>query len=1039
MHVLFVSQCEKKALKRTRAILDRYAIRIADRCWVTPITEEALHDVRLVIRRQASRHTAVACYRNKGMQQMRLLWTVGKSSTFGAQGEAAIGTRSRAKPQLPPWAKIACLVAQAGGFDHDVGKASRHFQHKLHQALTENSVIIKDRTRHEWTSMKLYQWMRRLKLFDWSIAWQSLKDDPAKNDMPFKVGTTFKPISSVFDALDFIVLTHHSLLGPSEPKNSGDTPTNEEHTQRLNGMGDDDSLFEPAADIDMALLGRLARLTERLQQAHIDRQDDPSYWRAIAIISRAGLILADHEVSSRTPAPNLRKKSSLFANTKSLNFQSFRRSRSSKKQRACELNQSLEWHLSNVGMRAAEYVHYFVNSGLPGVTQQSRDQILSPSCSERFSWQDVAVSHLCNLSENFIPTLIFNLAGTGAGKTRMNVKALTALRPEEEPLRIAAGFNLRTLTLQTHSALKSQLGLGEDEVACVIGDRLPEALHDAGMKYDEDNELELEYETTGGVAENPAWLRTLLLNRPHLSDLVGSPVLVSTMDYLVNAGDLSKQGHHAEALLRIASSDLILDEVDSYDPESLVSVLRVVQMSALFGRNIIASSATLAEPVANALFEAYQSGVEMYAALRNATPEVRVAFLDNHLDPHSVILKDKCAFNDAYRDRLQAQMRRVSEQPIYRMPTFRKIPLPNSPSPAFDTFCHAIEESVFEMHKNHRWNYIAGKRVSFGIVRVAQVKTCVEIARRLGKHPCIHVTAYHSVDMPLRKFRKEQALDRLFKRNPEQTYGSNSALLSDPDIQDRVAKTPGDDILFIVVATPIEEVGRDHDFDWAVIEPSSVHSIVQLAGRVNRHRLISVTTPNITILQYNLRYLEKKARSFFHPGNEPADFPYETHDVCILLGEELERLDATLQFGVEGEKCKFAKYDENSVKTRLDNPIKVIRADASRPLTWITIGHYKRYPLRQRSAAFIYRISLQEESPDPLLHEKRKTLKDEWVTTTKKIESSQPANPYWLIQDLEEVIEEADTIENESYRASALTFERSNKELTLFDRFLGGY
>jgi CRISPR-associated endonuclease/helicase Cas3 len=39
-----------------------------------------------------------------------------------------------------------------------------------------------------------------------------------------------------------------------------------------------------------------------------------------------------------------------------------------------------------------------------------------------------------------------------------------------------------------------------------------------------------------------------------------------------------------------------------------------------------------------------------------------------------------------------------------------------------------------------------------------------------------------------------------------------------------------------VLGSPVTEVGRDHDYDWAVVEPSSMRSLIQLAGRVRRHR-----------------------------------------------------------------------------------------------------------------------------------------------------------------------------------------------------------
>jgi hypothetical protein len=38
--------------------------------------------------------------------------------------------------------------------------------------------------------------------------------------------------------------------------------------------------------------------------------------------------------------------------------------------------------------------------------------------------------------------------------------------------------------------------------------------------------------------------------------------------------------------------------------------------------------------------------------------------------------------------------------------------------------------------------------------------------------------------------------------------------------------------IFIVVVIPVEEIGRNHDFDWSVIEFSNSQSIVQTAGRI---------------------------------------------------------------------------------------------------------------------------------------------------------------------------------------------------------------
>jgi len=42
MMVIFVSECEKKALKRTRRVLDAFANRIGRNTWQTVITQEGL-------------------------------------------------------------------------------------------------------------------------------------------------------------------------------------------------------------------------------------------------------------------------------------------------------------------------------------------------------------------------------------------------------------------------------------------------------------------------------------------------------------------------------------------------------------------------------------------------------------------------------------------------------------------------------------------------------------------------------------------------------------------------------------------------------------------------------------------------------------------------------------------------------------------------------------------------------------------------------------------------------------------------------------
>ena len=94
MHVTFISECEGRGVKRTRAVLDSYANRVGSYVWQTPITQQALKEIHTTLRRRATRQMAVACYVNSGNKRMRLLWTVGAKKKFGRNGEVAIATKS---------------------------------------------------------------------------------------------------------------------------------------------------------------------------------------------------------------------------------------------------------------------------------------------------------------------------------------------------------------------------------------------------------------------------------------------------------------------------------------------------------------------------------------------------------------------------------------------------------------------------------------------------------------------------------------------------------------------------------------------------------------------------------------------------------------------------------------------------------------------------------------------------------------------------------------------------------------------------------
>lgn len=970
MHVVLISACEKRALKRSRAILDSYALRAGERAWATPITLEGLQELRAALKRTASRHTAVACYRNEGMRRMCLLWIVGSARHFGPHGHFPAGTTRRKKPEIPSWIRYAALLADAAGQGHDVGKASKAFQLKLRDFKLEQ----KDSLRHEWVSLKIIQALRTGA--DWDTAWRRLETQPEREGVPFDE----HGLTNVFDAFDFLVVSHHGLFGPR----AGDAALSAENHVRSTPAFEL-AQYRPHAELPVLSLALLHKKLRRLEKITPPADVSiPLYWRALSLIARAGLILADHAISSLTKT----KAAELYANTQQIKGQNHR-----------PLNQPLDQHLSDVSSLAGRMTYRLGTLRLPGLSPEAVERIMERTTETRFLWQNRAANALENARRNSQrPALVLNLAGTGTGKTRMNAKCACALAGERL-VRFATALNLRTLSLQTGMAYHEQFNLDWDELACVIGDQSAVQTLKSGLRSpvddfaDEDeNPQEAEFETFSHAFFVPEWVEPFIKRKPKLRPVIGAPILVSTVDFLIAAGEPHRQGHHALALLRLVDSDLILDEIDSYDPKALVAVLRLVQLAGLFGRNVIASSATLARPVAFALSRAYRNGMAMRAALDGRTSsDFLCALIDDRLDPEVFVAKDQGELEQRYNARIDRLLGALHGE-AYRIPWLARVS-----KPGIAAWQDTIQQAVVKLHDHNAWPFAqTGKRVSFGLVRIANIRPAVEVACYLAKQlPNAHVACYHAADLKVQRFMKERTLDRLLTRKKL----DDEQITGDPDIRERVARTDAQNVIFIVVATPVEEIGRDHDFDWAVIEPSSTQSIVQTAGRVNRHRLLVRSGPNIALLQANFRKIRGKSPiAFTRPGLETKEMPYidsrygrnpRGHNLAYLIDwNRLSALDAGLRF----RDHPFARLDDENLTSMLAEPLKILCMEA-KPRAWMVEATYENYPLRDQDE--IQQTWLLTEEDKFKLWERKKKGGD-WVEHESLVTRSPTVANAWL-------------------------------------------
>lgn len=949
MHAVFVSQCTKKAILKTARVLDAYALRRGDRTWMTPITLEGLQAVRAQLRAVASRNTAVACYLNQGRDTMRLAWVVGARSQFGLHGEVPVGSTASSRPyshaSLSAGIRAACLLAKASGYAHDFGKFGVMFQKKL-----AGKGPMKDAVRHEWLSLHLL--LEDVLARGWDAAWKESLN--RFKDLSAQVSLS-SGLQSARAAFLYLVFTHHRLPGDENVKGNSlpECLTDGTYVER---DGEKHADLKPAAAPSPSTINTVRALLKRMET---HTQDDPLYWRAVASVARMALILADHSVSSVNKlgavghgADAVATPGVAFANT--VTDPRGRR----------VLNQELNWHLQNVGEEAALMLPRMLAFNPPGLSEPVL-QLLRKPTEGRFAWQGQGAEALkVAQAQQKMPTLVFNIAGTGSGKTRMNVLCVAALR-EGEPVRFATGLNLRTLTLQTRDAYAQQLGMGDDELACVLGSAIAIRLHDAqhkpaagkpspALQEDEDGNLPEElFDATGDSDPAPEWLEHFLAKSPRMRPLVMSPAVVATADFLVKAGDLNEKANHALTMLRLMKSDLILDEIDSYDPKALVAVMRLVTAAVMWGRHVIASSATLSAPVARALWQAFDLGMKMGAALGVVEqPQWRQVLMDDRqpvsLASHVVETDFVDWYGQCLADRC-ATMPRLSLRPM------ELVDVPLSRNKPEEVMVQALVSACQTMHGRHRWEIMVdgqSHQVSLGLVRIANITPAVTIASALARAlPHARVACYHAQMSRMHRHLLEADLDRILRRHPG--TDTTAQLLATLSVRDAIEQSMNEgrtETSFIVVATPVEEVGRDHDFDWAVIEPSSTQSIVQTAGRVNRHRLEVVHEPNVAVLRRNLVEIRDGRRGcFLRPGLEDAGALYGSHDLEQLINwaaiEEAGQVDARLRYQTQSHR--FAAEDDRSLEKQVGKwSSTFLRSDTD---LWMGANTYKAVSLRERT------------------------------------------------------------------------------------------
>jgi len=915
MNVLLVSQCHKNALKETRRILDQFAERRGDRTWQTPITRAGLDTLRKMLRKTARKNTAVACHWIRGQNHSELLWVVGNTARFNARGATPTHTtrrdvlRTRGENDWQSLQLIHLLASMAALF-HDLGKASKAFQQRLAGKLEG-----RNRYRHEWASLRLLEafvgsdddkaWLERLQQ-------PSIEDDKQwlarikrdgldtldERDLPFR---HLPPLAA---AIGWLIVSHHRLpalpafddnsgaqkwVGARGKLNASSVPKLPQSiaaawNERVEPATAEE--IEPYWDFsqdlpvtEKAWRERSGRVARQLCELRCDAAPlDAPY---VMHLARLALMLADHHYSSLVDQGRFRGDWSkkLYANT---TFHQGKR----------QLCQPLIEHLLGVTHTAGEIVHRLPDmaTALPRIARHKGFKARSRDT--RFRWQDRAFDMAVGLREQSREHGFFgvNMASTGCGKTIANGRILYALANPDTGARFSIALGLRTLTLQTGQAYRERLGLGGDDLAIRVGGAANRALfeHQQSRGGSESRAELLDAQShvhfDGDLDAHPVLRRAVA--DPQARALVGAPVLVCTIDHLIPATESLRGGAQIAPMLRLMSADLVLDEPDDFDINDMPALTRLVYWAGLLGSRVLLSSATLPPALVRGLFEAYRDGRAEYQRHRGTpgTPvEPVCAWFDEHDRTHR-----SCADGAQFEATHDAFARRRADQLATVAPRRRGYLAPISvptahPEDVRPAFAHALLREALALHEQHHSaDPHSGKRVSFGLMRMANIEPLVAVAQALYDADIpdgvqIHLCVYHSQFPLLLRSRLEYRLDQALNRSDE------DAVFDLPDIRQRLTGK-ADNHLFIVLGSPVTEVGRDHDYDWAVVEPSSMRSIIQLAGRVRRHRTAPISTPNIALLSTNIRHLQRRNPSFNRPGFETQrDWPLTSHQLDTLL------------------------------------------------------------------------------------------------------------------------------------------------------------
>ena len=695
---------------------------------------------------------------------------------------------------------------------HDLGKNTFHFQ-KILKDKKYKSIV-----NHSYLTILIFEYIIKNKEYNEESYLLFIKNRVKKT--AYISEEIRKNTPNIYNLL-YIMGTHHRL---PEISNIGSIPVNTSFVY-LHNLTDDK--IKDFRIISKEIFDKAKNDLKKIANISIPINE--------IIDLRNSLILADH-IGSTVKFNNNHKnyKKDLSAKDLNNNYQKY-------SEHIAAVNSKINF---------AEEIFFQNKNPFSKWSETNLDSIIHETTEiDKFKWQEKSIQFAKDNINKDIPTLTFLSSSTGSGKTRFGLK-YSSLINKKNRLTVIQG--LRTLTLQTGTAYTNLKIFKEEDINVLIGSKSITDIYQTYNKEEKVDEPELSIDRQSNFKDKDYFSR-------NVANFLDTPILISTIDYMIKATDY-RRSNHINPTIRLITSDLIIDEVDELGLEDQKSVLNLIFLAGYYGVNLILSTATPYPALAKAYYEAFMNGIKA----KNTYKEINCLYISDFTNKRLNIMD----FEISWKEATSIVIKNTVSKNNTKIKDLKKTD---------------ILQCALELHENNNEVDSKGNKFSAGLIRIAHVKEIFSLIKiiepELHNHN-IKIIVYHAQFTLLERSYIEKQLDILLERKKDKLYEKEF-------MKDNIQKNN----IVIVIASPVEEVGRDHDFDWHITEPSSTRSIIQSSGRVYRHRYReNNTNTNIVILNKNFNLQQGRITKIYsQPGFEEGnEFVGHTglHDLSDLVKEE---------------------------------------------------------------------------------------------------------------------------------------------------------